>query len=271
MTNDEISKWLMNLKDDIGKTQYQPLWHYAEALDMAINALTAQPEKTQLSEEEATSDCISRQAAIEAVKFGITYAKAIDVNTGESKELFKEGNDALKKASERIKDLPSAQLEQKVEELLPDGTLHLFTDTDLSKVNRVWVSQNGTHYGDLYYADEDLNCGADMRGKQDDVISRQAAIDAVRKLYIQSPKISNDFAYDSAIDQAHDALVNLPSAQPERETAKFIRWMECKKTDNYISYTPHCKCSKCGTEFIIETIKYCYICGARMEENDEGD
>ena len=112
-------------------------------------------------------DMISRQAAINAVEFGITYAKAIDVNTGESKELFKEGNDALKKASERIKDLPSAQ--------------------------------------------------------------------------------------------------------PERETAKFIRWMECKKTDNYISYTPHCKCSKCGTEFIITTIKYCYMCGARMEQNNEGD
>ena len=56
-------------------------------------------------------DLIKRQAAINAVEFGITYAKAIDVNTGESKELFKEGNDALKKASERIKDLPSAQPE----------------------------------------------------------------------------------------------------------------------------------------------------------------
>ena len=48
-----------------------------------------------------------------------------------------------------------------------------------------------------------------------DLIDRQAAIDAVRELYIQSPKISNDIVYDTAIDQAHDALVNLPSAQPE--------------------------------------------------------
>lgn len=46
-----------------------------------------------------------------------------------------------------------AQPEQKNEELLPDGTLHLFTDADLSKVGRVLVSQNGTHYGALYYAD----------------------------------------------------------------------------------------------------------------------
>ena len=55
------------------------------------------------------SDTISRTAAIDAVEFGITYAKAIDVNTGESKELFKEGNDALKKAVERLKELPSAE------------------------------------------------------------------------------------------------------------------------------------------------------------------
>ena len=50
--------------------------------------------------------------------------------------------------------------------------------------------------------------------QNDDLISRQAAIDAVRELYIQSPKINNDIVYDTAIDQAHDALVNLPSAQP---------------------------------------------------------
>lgn len=55
------------------------------------------------------TDTISRQAAIDAVEFGITYAKAIDVNTGDSKELFKEGNDALRKAVERLKDLPSAE------------------------------------------------------------------------------------------------------------------------------------------------------------------
>ena len=58
-------------------------------------------------------DLISRQAAIDTVEFGITYAKAFDVNTGESKEFFKEGNDALKKAVERLKELPSAEPEAK--------------------------------------------------------------------------------------------------------------------------------------------------------------
>ena len=45
MTNAEISKWLANLKNDIGRSQYQPLWHYAEALDMAIEALEEQKWK----------------------------------------------------------------------------------------------------------------------------------------------------------------------------------------------------------------------------------
>lgn len=62
--------------------------------------------------------------------------------------------------------------------------------------------------------------------QNDDLISRQAAIDAVRELYIQSPKINNDIVYDTAIDQAHDALVNLPSAQPE--PAIPLQWIEAQ-------------------------------------------
>lgn len=55
------------------------------------------------------SDLISRQDAIDAVKFGITYAKAFNKSTGEVKELFKEGNKALNEAAERLKELPSVQ------------------------------------------------------------------------------------------------------------------------------------------------------------------
>ncbi len=64
------------------------------------------------------SDLISRQAAIDAVEFGITYAKVIDVNTGEGRYLFKEGNDALKKAVERLKELPSAEPEINKQKLI---------------------------------------------------------------------------------------------------------------------------------------------------------
>lgn len=91
-------------------------------------------------------DLVSRKAAIDAL------------DTIESEVADGEGF-RYAKWREYFCDLPPEQPEQRVEELLPDGTLHLFTDTDLFKVNRVLVSQNNTHYGDLYYADEDPKRG----------------------------------------------------------------------------------------------------------------
>ena len=39
MTREEAVKWLSNLKNDLGQMQYQPLWHYAEAIDGIIETL----------------------------------------------------------------------------------------------------------------------------------------------------------------------------------------------------------------------------------------
>lgn len=39
MTREETIKWLESLKAEIGKSEYRALWHYAEAIDMAIEAL----------------------------------------------------------------------------------------------------------------------------------------------------------------------------------------------------------------------------------------
>ena len=52
-----------------------------------------------------------------------------------------------------IKELSSVQSEQ---ELLKDGTLVVKTDFDMTKFDRVNVIQNGTHYGDLFYQDDDI-------------------------------------------------------------------------------------------------------------------
>jgi hypothetical protein len=44
MTRKETIKWLESLKSEIGKSEHRALWHYAEAIDMAIEALsTPQP------------------------------------------------------------------------------------------------------------------------------------------------------------------------------------------------------------------------------------
>lgn len=48
-------------------------------------------------------------------------------------------------------DLPKDEEEH----LLDDGTLVLYTEFDLTDVSRINVCQIGTHYGDLYYRDED--------------------------------------------------------------------------------------------------------------------
>jgi len=54
-------------------------------------------------------DLISRTAALDAVELGITYAKVINIETGEATELFKASNTELRKAIDRIKALPTVQ------------------------------------------------------------------------------------------------------------------------------------------------------------------
>ena len=39
MTREETIKWLESLKAEIGKSEHRTLWHYAEAIDMAVEAL----------------------------------------------------------------------------------------------------------------------------------------------------------------------------------------------------------------------------------------
>jgi len=90
-----------------------PPWVYDKLLNV-LNEVPSVGEGTTFEEDatkDATSDLISRKGAIEAVEFGITYAKAINKSTGEVKELFKEGNKALNEAVERLKELPSAEPE----------------------------------------------------------------------------------------------------------------------------------------------------------------
>ena len=46
MTREEVVKWLESLKKEIGKAENRTLWHYAEAIDMAIEALSEE-QKTK--------------------------------------------------------------------------------------------------------------------------------------------------------------------------------------------------------------------------------
>ena len=109
------------------------------------------------------NDLISRQAAIEAVEFGITYAKAINKSTGEVKELFKEGNKALNEAVERLKELPPAQPERKKGKWLPDNNSLYEMRFVCSECHESEVvpTIGFTKYKPIW--DFCPNCGADMR------------------------------------------------------------------------------------------------------------
>ena len=105
----------------------------ADALKIAIedNFIGNSYDINKVIDEQDTlavpdSDTISRKAAIAAVEFGITYAKAINKETGEVTALFEESNAELQEAADRIKKLPSALPEHIIH--CKDCENHLYRD-----------------------------------------------------------------------------------------------------------------------------------------------
>ena len=104
-----------------------------------------------------------------------------------------------------------------------------------------------------------------------DLISRQQAVDALRKM--QTYKL---FAGDDMllIDQAEaqTELMMLPPAEPERKTG---RWIPCPQNASWLYVY---KCSECGGYLQISdvdgigiTAKYCSYCGAKMKGGEQDD
>ena len=89
----------------------------------------------------------------------------------------------------------------------------------------------------------------------DDLISRQAAIDAI----MCEP---TDAHYPSWYAER---LEQLPSAQPERKKGKWIRHDEIKNVYGGICI----ECSECGEKYVVQHIldeKYCRNCGVDMRD-----
>ncbi len=106
MTSKESIKRLESFRDYL--CAGNPIWdvnEVAEVFDKAIEGLNAQSAKDI---NVRSKDTVYRQAAIDAVEFGITYAKAFDTKTGEMTELFKGSNEELRKAVKRLRELPPA-------------------------------------------------------------------------------------------------------------------------------------------------------------------
>lgn len=92
----------------------------------------------------------------------------------------------------------------------------------------------------------------------DDLINRQAAIDALKAKKDKSAKGDIGRFYNTIIQNTIDAIKDLPSAQPEQKTG---RWILNKHTDTVL-------CSQCGKCYGDE-YNYCPNCGAKMEEDEQ--
>ena len=102
-----------------------------------------------------------------------------------------------------------------------------------------------------------------------DVIYRQEAIDAVAKWFYDVFGIKESDGTATIFKRLRD----LPPAQPDRNTGRWIWWYEEAFTEHATEYTPHCKCSECGRECaprVATSSNFCRNCGADMRgESDE--
>ena len=101
-----------------------------------------------------------------------------------------------------------------------------------------------------------------------DLISRQAAIDAIRKIYDSVGILGEKWA----VDKCQMAIKDLPSAQPERKTGKWIErkhgyWSFVNDKGERDGWIPSYECSECrsGGWRNPEVMNFCPNCGARME------
>ena len=105
----------------------------------------------------------------------------------------------------------------------------------------------------------------------EDAISRQAAIDAVKKntfrlTFAEEQNCEGHVAWSAETvysDVMEGALLELPPAQPERKKGKWIRHDEIKNVYGGICI----ECSECGEKYVVQHIldeKYCRNCGADM-------
>lgn len=101
----------------------------------------------------------------------------------------------------------------------------------------------------------------------DDLISRQAAIDAIVNTVSEIGLYDNseEARYGATFRQHEiiDIIEGMPSAQPERNTGKWIY-------DGVRGRFPACRCSVCGNienadwVMISGEVNYCTKCGAKM-------
>lgn len=103
------------------------------------------------------NDLISREEAIDAVKFDITYAKAFNKETGEVIELFKETNATLEKVAERIRMLPASEQWIHVSDRLPEHQQEVVIKTKIGVTEVMRFCNDNSVYFYRFGIDESMD------------------------------------------------------------------------------------------------------------------
>lgn len=121
------------------------------------------------------------------------------------------------------------------------------------------------------------------KGEPMDLIERQKAIDAVKKntfrlTFAEEQNCEGHVAWSAEAvysDVMEGALLELPSAQPEKEIAKRVLWSGWKGTRNTRYKCPMCKkpvknddvyCHRCGQKLMFPHISFTdYVPGEKQE------
>ena len=100
----------------------------------------------------------------------------------------------------------------------------------------------------------------------DDLISRQAAIDAIDG-EIEITGRTNAEAVKGYVRLVKDRLERLPSAQPTAEPVRHGKWIKADSQQYFRKHYPAFTCSECGQRKDSQKKwNYCPNCGARMDE-----
>ena len=117
MDNREAVNWLINISADIGKAEHSDLWHYEQALTEIKDMLESAQLSLEGTTKDATSDTISRQAAIDAIA-GCTNCRTEEVlrEYVAMHNLDNMWSGGVLEAIDAVKDLPSVQPEERTME-----------------------------------------------------------------------------------------------------------------------------------------------------------
>lgn len=137
-----------------------------------------------------------------------------------------------------------------------DGTLGISADVDISKVKRILLTQEGTHYGSMYYLDDSDHIAEVGKKVDADLVSRADVEQTVEDNILcythsdrpidQDPDTECHKAIRTALKMLRKDLRKLPSAQPEPISESYAKavmtWLvqyQIKCAELQGRYTPY--------------------------------